>query len=158
MNGRVQGRFKGEKGLHQGDPMLPLLFVLLMEYLTRSLQLAAQDSAFRISGCCSSAQGCSRGFQFCYWASISASKSHIYFGGVSAADRQRMAAELQLSEGSFPLNYLGVPMRPTKWKHEDCDIIIQKFRMRLHTWASRHLSFAGRIQLIHSILFGLRNY
>ncbi|XP_062085834.1 uncharacterized protein LOC133791942 [Humulus lupulus] len=45
---------------------------------------------------------------------INASKSHIYFGGVFAADRQIMAAELQLSEGSFPLKYLGVPMRPTK--------------------------------------------
>ncbi|XP_062094015.1 uncharacterized protein LOC133800051 [Humulus lupulus] len=97
-------------------------------------------------------------FSYVTGLQINASKSHVYFGGVSVADRQILAAELQLSEGSFPLKYLGVPMRPTKWKHEDCDIIIQKFRMRLHTWASRHLSFAGRIQLIHSVLFGLRNY
>ncbi|XP_062118678.1 uncharacterized protein LOC133832334 [Humulus lupulus] len=83
---------------------------------------------------------------------INESKSQVYFGGVSAAEKLQISAELNLSEGSFPLKYLGVPMRPTKWKHEDCDIIIQKIKMRLHTWASRHLSFAGRMQLIHSVL------
>ncbi|XP_062113734.1 uncharacterized protein LOC133824773 [Humulus lupulus] len=89
---------------------------------------------------------------------INTSKSHVYFGGIPADQRQKLATELQLTEGSFPLKYLGVPMRPTKWKHEDCDIIDQKFRVRIHSWASRYLSFAGRIQLIHSVLFGLRNY
>ncbi|XP_062089766.1 uncharacterized protein LOC133796312 [Humulus lupulus] len=30
--------------------------------------------------------------------------------------------------------------------------------LRLHTWASRHLSYAGRTQIITSVLLGLRNY
>ncbi|XP_062110890.1 uncharacterized protein LOC133822529 [Humulus lupulus] len=147
-----------------------------MEYLTRSLQLAAQDSVFRFYPMCKSLKLLSlcfadylilicKGslsdvrvlkdalgeFSSAIGLHINASKSHVFFGGVSAA-------EIQLTKGTFPLKYVGVPMRPTKWKHEDCDIIIQKFKMRLHTWASRHLSFAGRIQLIHSVLFGLQNY
>ncbi|XP_062075097.1 uncharacterized protein LOC133779116 [Humulus lupulus] len=188
MNGRVQGKFKGEKGLRQGDPISPLLFVLIMEYLTRSLQLAALDTSFRYDPMCKILnllslcfaddlllfckgslavvqvlKGTLEEFSFVTGLQINASKSHVYFGGgggggVSAEDRQTLAAELQLSKGSFPLKYNGVPTRPTKWKHEDCDILIQKFRMRLHTWASRHLSFAGRILLIHSVLFGLQNY
>ncbi|XP_062085573.1 uncharacterized protein LOC133791669 [Humulus lupulus] len=183
MNGRVQGRFKGEEGLRQGDPISPLLFVLIMDYLTRSLQLAAQGSVFRYHPMCKSLQLISLCFAddlllFCKGTlstvkvlknvigefssvtrlQINESKSQIYFGGVSAVDKHQIAAEMNLSEGAFPLKYLGVPMRPTKWKHEDCDIIIQKIKMRLHTWASRHLSFASRIQLIHSVLFGLRNY
>ncbi|XP_062075893.1 uncharacterized protein LOC133780025 [Humulus lupulus] len=90
--------------------------------------------------------------------SINASKCHIFFGGVNVAERRNIAQEIQLSEGSFLLKYLGVPMRPTKWRHEDCDIILQKIRLRLQSWTSRHLSFAGRMKLIHSVLFGLRNY
>ncbi|XP_062105011.1 uncharacterized protein LOC133816653 [Humulus lupulus] len=97
-------------------------------------------------------------FSAATWLSVNTSKSHIFFGGVNAPDRRIIAHEIQLSKGTFPLKYLGDPMRPTKWKHEDYEIIIQKIRLRLHTWASRHLSFAGRMQLIHSVLFGLRNY
>ncbi|XP_062114776.1 uncharacterized protein LOC133826231 [Humulus lupulus] len=46
MNGRIQGSFKGEKGLRQGDPMSPLLFVLIMEYLTRLLAHYSDKKGF----------------------------------------------------------------------------------------------------------------
>ncbi|XP_062118784.1 uncharacterized protein LOC133832460 [Humulus lupulus] len=144
MNGRVQGSFKGEKGLRQGDPMSSLLFVLIMEYLTRGLQLAAHDSTFRFHPMCKSLKLLNLCFAddfilFCKGTlsavrvfkvaledfsaaiglSINTSKSHIFFGGVNATDKRIIDREIQLSEGTFPLNYLGDPMRPTKWKHED---------------------------------------
>ncbi|XP_062103920.1 uncharacterized protein LOC133815046 [Humulus lupulus] len=70
--------------------------------------------------------------------------------GVTTTERKHIVQEIQLPEGSFPVKYLGVPMRPTKWRHEDCEIILQKIRLRLQSWTSRHLSFAGQMQLIHS--------
>ncbi|XP_062103007.1 uncharacterized protein LOC133813999 [Humulus lupulus] len=183
MNGRVQGKFKGEKGLRQGDPMSPQLFVLIMEYLTRSLQLAALKSPFRYHPMCKSLKLINLCFAddlllFCKSSisavrsvkevldefaaatglSINSGKSHIFFCGVTSNDRTRIAQEINLTEGTFPLKYLGVPMRPTKWRHEDCEVILHKFRLKMQNWASRHLSFTGRIQLIHSVLLGLRNY
>ncbi|XP_062118697.1 uncharacterized protein LOC133832356 [Humulus lupulus] len=163
--------------------MSPLLFVLIMECLTRSLQHATQISKFRYHPMCKSLKLINLCFAddlilFCKGTrsdvsifkevlvkfsaatglSINANKSDIYFGGVTATERRIIAQEIQLPEGSFPLRYLGVPMRPTKWRHEDCDIILHKIILKLLSWTSRHLSFAGRMLLIHSVLFGLRNY
>ncbi|XP_062099754.1 uncharacterized protein LOC133805589 [Humulus lupulus] len=183
MNGRVQGSFKGEKGLRQGDPLSPLLFVLIMEYLTRRLQLAANHSLFRYHPMCKGlnlinlcfaddlilfSKGTRQSllvlkevldeFSNTTGLTISKDKSQVFFGGVQASERSIILSDFHLTEGDFPFKYLGVPLRPTKWRAEDCGIIIKKINQILHSWASRHLSFAGRIQLIHSVLFGLRNY
>ncbi|XP_062100788.1 uncharacterized protein LOC133806713 [Humulus lupulus] len=78
--------------------------------------------------------------------SINQSKSRMYIGGLVAGDKVPLLLCSNLIEGQFPLKYLGVPLRPTKWRATDCDIILKKMRIRLNGWASRHLSYAGRVQ------------
>ncbi|XP_062075990.1 uncharacterized protein LOC133780132 [Humulus lupulus] len=54
LNGRIQGQFQGGKGLRQGDPISPLLFVIVMDYLTRMLIKASKDKGFRFHPMCKS--------------------------------------------------------------------------------------------------------
>lgn len=44
---KVHGFFQGACGLHQGDPISPLLFPLVMEYFTQGLLVTAKDSFFQ---------------------------------------------------------------------------------------------------------------
>ncbi|XP_062106727.1 uncharacterized protein LOC133818056 [Humulus lupulus] len=183
LNGRVQGNFKGKRGLRKGDPMPPLLFVIIMEYLTRSIQWASRSPLFRFHPLCKSINlinlcfaddiilfckgnigavnvlKCALGvFGEASGLQLNLMKSMIYFGGVPLEDKKGICQLLNLTEGSFPLHYLGVPLRPTKWKHSDCEIIIQKVRTKLFSWSSKHLSYAGRLLLIQSVQFGLCNF
>ena len=47
INGLDYEGFKGGRGLKQGDPLSPLLFVISMEYLSRLLKKASQSKDFK---------------------------------------------------------------------------------------------------------------
>lgn len=69
-----------------------------------------------------------------------------------------MVLEASISEGTFPMTYLGVHIKPTKWNKIDCARVVDKISRLISGWGNKHLSFAGRIQLISSVIFGIRNY
>lgn len=47
VNGHLEGFFKGRKGLRQGDPLAPYLFVICMEVLTQLLHRASAAREFK---------------------------------------------------------------------------------------------------------------
>ena len=60
--------------------------------------------------------------------------------------------------GNLPMKYLGVPLITTKLKRGDCEELIRKISGRITSWNSKFLSYAGRIQLINSVLYGIQSY
>ena len=47
LNGGMHGFFKGKRGIRQEDPISPLLFVIVMEYLTRLLRKIGKLRGFK---------------------------------------------------------------------------------------------------------------
>ncbi|XP_062104348.1 uncharacterized protein LOC133815532 [Humulus lupulus] len=122
LNGRLQGGFRSVKGLRQGDPISPLLLKVINLCFADDLVIFYKANS-------GSAQIVKHVFEeFCSSTGLKAnlSKSQVFFGGVSAAVKVQLLQILQLEEGTFPLKYLGIPMRPTKWKVADCGEILKK--------------------------------
>ena len=60
--------------------------------------------------------------------------------------------------GELPIRYLGVPLVSKGLRIKDCKVLIDIVEKRIGDWRTKCLSFAGRLQLIASILFSLQVY
>ena len=61
-------------------------------------------------------------------------------------------------EGTLPIKFLGVPLISTRLTARDCRPLIDKITNRVESWTSKRLSYAGRLQLIRSVLFSIQVY
>ena len=57
---------------------------------------------------------------------------------------------LKFVEGQLPLRFLGLHLISRKLSRSDCT--------PLNSWCDKKLSFAGRLQLIRSVLYGIQVY
>ena len=86
------------------------------------------------------------------------SKSCLFFAGVEEGLSISIGQSFQFSTGSLPMKYLGVPLITTRLTQGDCVELVNKISSRILSWTSRFLSFAGRVQLIQSVLAGIQNF
>ncbi|KAH7845388.1 hypothetical protein Vadar_001417 [Vaccinium darrowii] len=183
INGEPTGHILGKKGLRQGDPLSSYLFVIIMEVLTCILKEKAKLPDFHFHWRCERTKIINLCFAddlmiFCkgdlssikhIQASLiefeslsglapSPGKSNIFFSGVNSSTKADILTLLGFKEGSLPIKYLGVPLLSTKLKHIDCKPLIDKITSKTKSWTNRDLTYAGRVQLIKSILFSMQTY
>lgn len=99
---------------------------------------------------------CFQGFSQASGLVANADKSSIFFGGVRDDIEQEILQVLGFSKGSLPVRYLGVPLSTKRLSLVQCQPLIEKMLGRIQSWTARFLSYAGRIQLIKSVLFSIQ--
>lgn len=88
---------------------------------------------------------------------INESKSSIYSAGQNKLLLQQNAEVRGLSVGSLPFRYLGLPLMYKAWTRLDYEPLIDRIRSRFLSWSHRSLSFAGRLQLIKTVISSVIN-
>ncbi|KAL0295346.1 UNVERIFIED_CONTAM: hypothetical protein Sradi_6839900 [Sesamum radiatum] len=180
----AHGFFSGARGLRQGDPMSPFLFVLVMEVLSLiTQQIIDQDGGFSYHWRCGDIRLFQLGFaddlllfskaetasvlvfkraltMFADLSGLHANiqKSHLILSRAALPLRDALLATLDFQEGHLPLRYLGLPLLASRLTIADCQPILRKIDDRIKGWEGIMLSFAGRVQLIKSVLSALQVY
>jgi len=86
---------------------------------------------------------------------INAAKSSIYFGGVSESLKRLILHDTGFKEGSFPFKYLGVPLSPHRLLACQYSPLLQKLELAVQSWMGKHLTYAGRLELVRIVLYGM---
>ncbi|KAL0439667.1 UNVERIFIED_CONTAM: hypothetical protein Slati_2449700 [Sesamum latifolium] len=89
---------------------------------------------------------------------VNPQKSHLILSQLASAHRDTLLPILGYQEGHLPLRYLGLPLLASRLTIADCKPILRKIDDRIKGWEGIMLSFAGRIQLIKSVLTALQVY
>ncbi|GKA70985.1 RNA-directed DNA polymerase, eukaryota, reverse transcriptase zinc-binding domain protein [Tanacetum coccineum] len=183
VNNERVGYFKGGRGLRQGDPISPYIFTLVMEVFTLVMQKQIKDNGkFKFHWGCKELQLSPLCFAddllvLCYgdlksvqvvkqamdiFSSISGLKPNIgkitvFFGNVKEQVKQEILDILPFNIGSLLVTYLGVPLITKYLTYTNCKCLIDKVKVKVNNWKNKLLSYAGRLQLIASILSSMQS-
>ncbi|GKB12941.1 RNA-directed DNA polymerase, eukaryota [Tanacetum coccineum] len=177
VNGSPTAEFQFFRGLKQGDPLAPYLFILVMESLhlsfsrtvdvgifkgiqigkdfTLSHLFYADDAVFIGEW---SDENLSRilhvlhCFSLASGLKINVKKSHLLGVGVSNDATVAAATNLGCAIMKAPFKYLGVMVGGNMSRIDAWDETLSNLRSRLSKWKSKTLSIGGRLTLLKSVL------
>ncbi|GJS85004.1 RNA-directed DNA polymerase, eukaryota, partial [Tanacetum coccineum] len=183
VNGSPTLEFQFHKGLKQGDPISPFLFILIMETLhltfkrvlnaglykgislndsfTISHLFYADDVVFIGEWNNNNIQTLLSVLRCFYLASglkINLHKSKLMGIGVSSNVVAAAASLIGCSILTAPFNYLGVKVGSNMSRINSWDDVISKVSSRLSKWKLKLLSIGGRLTLLKSVLTSIPLY
>ncbi|WMV57204.1 hypothetical protein MTR67_050589 [Solanum verrucosum] len=182
VNGENHGYFAGRRGLRQGDPISSLLFVLVMKYLSRTLQKMTMLPDFRYHPMCKKVKlthlifaddlmilckgnlasvnrvmEALSHFSAATCLEANMEKSSVFLAGINDT-RNQIIKRTGFAIGEFPIKYLVLPLSPKKWRKTDCWSLIDKITQRINVTYSKKLSYVRRLQVINDVLFSIHSF
>ena len=183
VNGSLEGFFTSARGIRQGCSLSPYLYVILNNVLSKMLNRAACEHQFEYHPQCKKVQlthisfaddilvftdGSVRSlrgvltvmdkFATISGLHINATKSSIFASGQTIREVVQEAELLGLKVGKLPVRYLGMPLTTKALTKQDYEPLIDRVRRRMLAWRNKYLSYAGRLQLIKSVISSIVNF
>lgn len=89
---------------------------------------------------------------------MNAAKSELFFRGYNEIEQAVLRDISGIKIGAFPTRYLGLPLNPSRINMATLQPFLERITSRLHCWTVRTLSYAGKIRLIASEIYGMVNF
>lgn len=184
-NGSMLKSFQPSRGLRQGDPLSPYLFLFVADGLSTILSSAVRTGDLVPLKVCRQAPGISHLlfaddsllffkanveqatvvkealnlYERCTSQLLSPAKCSMLFGKHCSDQTQPgIKSLLDVQQNSFEDKYLGLPTPEGRMKADRFQSIKERFFKRLIDWAEKHLPMGGKEVLIKSVIQALPTY